>query len=149
MRSSFGREISIISRQSKMYLERVLKPFNVRVGEHRFILNVENGKHLNQQQLCDMFAIDKAQATRSIASLVEKGILKREKNPEDKREYLISLTEKGEEVKAEIFKQLDYWRDILKGDMPQEKLDEVIDILSEFRKKAIKENEKYKNMHEN
>lgn len=148
MRRSIGREISIISRQSKMYLERVLKPLNVRVGEHMFILNVENGKHINQQQLCDMFVIDKAQATRAISSLVEKGMLKREKNSEDKREYLISLTEKGEDVKAKMFKQMDYWRDTLKGDMSQDELDKVISILAIFRENAMKENEKYKNSHE-
>jgi len=144
MRNSIGKEIAIIGRQSKIYLERVLKPYNIKVGEHMFILNVENDKHMNQQQLCDQFAVDKAQATRAIASLVEKGLLSREKNPEDKREYLIALTEEGKIIKEKLFLEMKHWGDTLKGDMSQEELDKVTEILTKFRINAMVENDRYK-----
>lgn len=145
MKNSIGKEIAIIGRQSKIYLERVLKPYNIKVGEHMFILNVENDKHMNQQQLCDQFAVDKAQATRAITSLVEKGLLKREKNPDDKREYLIALTDEGKIIKKKLLVEMKHWRDTLKGDMSEDELDRITEILTKFRLNAMLENDSFKN----
>lgn len=46
-------------------------------------------------ELVDTTQNDKAQVSRSASSLIEKGLVKKEDNPSDKRSSLLSLTDEG------------------------------------------------------
>lgn len=82
---SIGKYISILSRQSQIYINRELKNYNITSSEYTFLLNVPDYGDINQKQICDQFSIDQAMATRSMKSLEKKGLVLREKNPSDKR----------------------------------------------------------------
>lgn len=73
---------------------------------------------------------NKSVVMRMIDSLENKGLVKRTVNPEDRRENLLSITEKGELVVAEyheIEKKLSY--DLLKG-IPAEKVAVFFDVVN-------------------
>lgn len=57
---------------------------------------------LSQKEIRDIFPVSKSTMSKNIDSLVQKGYLRKEKDPEDKRATLIYLTEKGEEVEGII-----------------------------------------------
>lgn len=142
MKKSIGKEISLISRQFNIYITRELSDINVLPSEYIFIVNIDKNDKVNQKNLCDKLVLDKALATRALTSLVQKGFVRREKNPADKREYFISLTEKGEEIKPIIVTKLEKWTKILQGDLTDEKFDEVYKVLESFIDNALKENQK-------
>jgi len=45
---------------------------------------------------------DKAQVSRSVTLLIEKGLVRKEENPEDKRSSLLFLTEEGQNLYDEV-----------------------------------------------
>ncbi|MCK9191054.1 MAG: MarR family transcriptional regulator [Sphaerochaetaceae bacterium] len=140
MHISIGKEISILYRQFNIYITRELKDLNIMPSEYIFIVNIDEGKSCNQQEICDSFVIDKSLATRAIKSLVEKGFIERLKNPDDKREYLLKLTERGKEVKPIIVQKLTNWTDILTEGLSQEEIDERYSNLEIMSQNALKEN---------
>lgn len=72
--------------------------------------------------------------------MVEKGFIERLKNPDDKREYLLKLTERGKEVKPIIVQKLTNWTDILTEGLSQEEIDERYSNLEIMSQNALKEN---------
>lgn len=142
MNNSIGREISILSRQFNIYIARELKELGIMTSEYIFIVNIESGSKCSQQDLCDYFVIDKAAATRAVSSLVEKGLVMREKNSNDRREYILSLTEKGEQIKPLIQEKLSNWTKILGRDLSEEQIVAQCEELKKMREKAVEENGK-------
>lgn len=59
MHISIGKEISILYRQFNIYITRELKDLNIMPSEYIFIVNIDEGKSCNQQEICDSFVIDK------------------------------------------------------------------------------------------
>lgn len=65
---------------------------------------------LTQSQLSELILQDKSAMVRIVDYLVERGMVKRIQNPDDRREYYITLTAKAEKLMPEIrnaFKELD------------------------------------------
>lgn len=61
--------------------------------------------------IADLFKRDKAQITRVVNQLIDKGLVQKEPNPDDKRSQLLSLTSAGR-VKQEKLQTLsDYMED--------------------------------------
>ena len=79
---------------------------------------------------------NKSVVMRMIDSLEEKGLAKRTVNPEDRRENLLSITEKGEEVVCqyqEIEKRLS--NELLEGISP-EKIATFFEVIEKISQKA-------------
>ena len=62
----------------------------------------QNGETFTQQNLADYFGIDKASVVRVVGYLTEKGLIRRQINSKDRREYFLVLTEKGKALVPEI-----------------------------------------------
>jgi DNA-binding MarR family transcriptional regulator len=62
----------------------------------------DNGELLSQQALAEDLQVDKSYVVTIVNYLEGNGYVKREKNPNDKREQLIKLTEKGRRVVPKI-----------------------------------------------
>ena len=56
---------------------------------------------MNMTQLSEHAAVSKEQATRAVAPLVERGLVRRERNPHSRRTVDITLTPEGERYLAE------------------------------------------------
>lgn len=79
-------------------------------GQPRILKNLLKQGPMTQRALADLCMLDVTTMSRTIDRLEESGLLSRENNPECRRSYLISLTEKGKkkaEQVAEIFKRAD------------------------------------------
>lgn len=61
-----------------------------------------SNKKINQELLSYDLQIDKASISRSVQSLEEKGLLKKEQDPNDKRQNLLFLTDEGIEFADRI-----------------------------------------------
>ncbi len=62
----------------------------------------EGYEQLTQQNLSDLFKVDKAAMVRIVDDLTKKGFIERTENPHDKRAYYLALTRKGRRVIPEI-----------------------------------------------
>lgn len=97
-----GLSISIINRQARTYFQKNLKKYNLGPGQQAYLLALRPGEALPQEVLSERLQVDRANVTRAVKVLTGLGYFKREETPSDSRVRLISLTEKGMEVREEV-----------------------------------------------
>lgn len=66
------------------------------------LIKSEEGGHCTQQQLCDTLRIDKVSMVRIIQYLIDRGYVRKQVNPDNKREKPIVLTAKARRILPEI-----------------------------------------------
>ena len=142
---SIGKWISILHRQSQVYLNKELKPYNLNSSEYIYLINLAGNAGVNQKYLSDMIIIDDALTTRAMKSLEEKGYIVREKSQSDKRSYNIKLTEKGLKIQPIIHEKLNYWTSVLSENMKEEEIDSMIEKLRSMSNNALKATKGEKN----
>ncbi|WP_169730490.1 MarR family winged helix-turn-helix transcriptional regulator [Salinispira pacifica] len=101
-KGSFGLWISIINRSAQSYFYHKLEPFGLGTGQQAYLLALLPGEEIVQDQLAQRLQIDRANVTRALGSLIKSGYVQRRISPEDRRARLVSLTEKGTEVRREV-----------------------------------------------
>jgi len=98
-----SRYMNLITRSYYGALTKQLEHLDV---EHYYsiLITVEErqGNPCSQQSLCDQLDVDKASMVKKIDYLAKKGLVKRSKNPKDRREHRICLTEKANKIMPEI-----------------------------------------------
>lgn len=135
---SIGKWISILHRQSQIFLNKELKPYNLNSSEYVYLINLAENDGVNQKYLSDMIFIDDALTTRAMKSLESKGYIIREKSQKDQRSYHIRLTEKGISIQPIILEKLKSWTDIISKSMDEEEKDIIISKLKEMSDYALK-----------
>ena len=83
---------------TKRYLNefnRMLEGLPIDRYQYTLVLIEENGERLSQKALADLMQVDKSYMVTILDYLAEKGYVIREKNPQDRREQVIKLTEKA------------------------------------------------------
>ena len=70
-----------------------------------FYLSENNG--CTQQEICNSLAIDKTAMVKVMNYLIKSGYVQREVNPEDRREFFITLTPRGKKQTGTIVRAFD------------------------------------------
>lgn len=106
---NIGKYISQIYRKGRIFIGKDLDKYNIGQGQFMFLLElyVEDGR--SQEELAEVLKIDKGTTARAIKKLEENGFVRREKDDKDKRFNRVYLTQKGKEVKNNIFFILNKW----------------------------------------
>ncbi len=116
MHASVGKLISSIYWHTQSYIEKKLDDYSIGIGEIPILMKLSRKGSINQKDLTKELHINKATTSREIKKLIAKGYVKRRRDKKDKRNYIISLTEKGKKVIPIIKKVLKEWRGkLLKG----------------------------------
>ncbi|UWG99152.1 MarR family transcriptional regulator [Dehalobacter sp. DCM] len=115
------KDLSVITRLSRMYSIRRLNNFNLAHSEHEIMMYLAQNSRVNQDMIASFFLIDKGAIAKSLSKLEEKGYVDRVINPENQREKIISLTAKGMEVMDAMWDILMEWNNgIFEGLSPEE-----------------------------
>lgn len=115
-RERIGKNISIVYRYSQVFLNPILKEYNLGSGQYTFLIHLFDNNGINQEQLTELVKIDKANTARAINKLVEKGYVLKKVSEEDKRSYKLYTTEKAESIKDSLNSIFDSWNNILLKD---------------------------------
>lgn len=129
MKNSIGRLISILHRQSQIYINCVLKEYAITSAEYAFLLYLYRKDGLTQDDLSTYLYIDKSATARAIKSLEEKGYIIRNKDSVDKRCNRVYLSEKAKSHEDEIKRRVLRWSEFLTEDMDEETIDMTFTIL--------------------
>lgn len=155
MKKSTGRLISVLYRKGYIYKNVHFRKINITGAEQPFlcVLYLYNG--VTQDFLSKYLSVDKASTTRVVKSLIDKGLVEKVKNENDKRENVIFLTDKGQSIKDDVFEVLDGWSSILTDGMsPEEKeqaysyLVRMVENVEKHKKEMHEEILHGKEMHE-
>lgn len=135
---NIGKWISILHRQSQIYLTQELKPYGLNSSEYIYLVNLSTeGEVVNQKQLTDMIIVDNALTTRALNSLEKKGYIIREKSKVDQRAYHIMLTEKGINVQPRILEILENWTNSISQGMNESERKSMIQSLMGMSDNAV------------
>ena len=89
---------AIIAKNQTVYLNRHLEEFNINSSQLHFLFEISHQKEINQENIASRCSINKGAVARSIKKLEDNGLVKRRIDDNTRRQNIISLTPKGEEI---------------------------------------------------
>ena len=99
---SIGRQIYICAQAMRSYADQKLKKHDLTIEQLHILKQLAVSEVQTQNQLCEGVSKSPANITRILDRLEKKGRVNRRTNPEDRRSVLVSLTEEGEYLLAEV-----------------------------------------------
>lgn len=75
----------------------------------RYIMFIYDNPNCSQEDLVNMFGLSKGNIAKSLKKLEDKGFIRRQVNPENRRKYMLNTTEKGKDLVPEYRKISKEW----------------------------------------
>lgn len=117
--------MSIIVRYSRTFAEKRLKEFDLSFGEQVIIMYLSNHNNISQDTISKRYMTDKGMIAKTLSRLEQKGFIQRVQNPNNKRENIISLTQKGTDILKFMNAILSEWSEIIYEGMSEEEIGTV------------------------
>ena len=87
-----------INRRRMVALRRVLTPHGYVGFMHLILIYTARRPGASQEEICTFYALDKASTARDARRLEDAGHIRRQTDPENRRQYQLFLTPQGEEM---------------------------------------------------
>ena len=100
MHGSIGRYASHLFRSIQIFVARELESYGIGSGQFTLMMRLLRRDGVRQEELASSLNYDRATITRSMNRLEDAGYIVRERDPEDRRAYVVSLTEKGRSMES-------------------------------------------------
>lgn len=128
-----GKWIAKLYKDHDQYVDNLLKDYQLNHSEANLLVYLyKDGDGVNQNELKENLAVDKATVSRAINSLIKKKYLKKKKSPEDGRVNLIYLTKKSISIKGEITEIYQQWFQIFIDKIGEEEAQRVINNIEKM-----------------
>lgn len=86
----------------KNELGRRFKPYDITVEQWRVLNRLWEKDGLTQKELAEQIFKDQPNTTRILDKLQNKGIIRREASPDDRRAFIINLTDEGRMLREQL-----------------------------------------------
>ena len=116
----FMRQINIISRCATMYRDRALSDTGLAGCHTPYILALYRIPGCTQEELARDLNVNKSSVARQLAVLEERGFIRREPSPGDRRSQLVYPTQKALDLQSRILQVLYEWNAYLTGELTPE-----------------------------
>ena len=97
--------------------------------------------NVNQSDIAKACFMNRSGVSRAFSDFEKKGLIKREINPDNKREYVTTLTQKGLETAKFLEEKEIEWDNMICEDLNISR-EELLEILSELSMKSLNFNRK-------
>ena len=131
---SIGRYISHLHRIGANFLSKEYEKYDIGSGQYQFLLQLYLQDGMSHDELTEKISVDKATTTRAIKKLESSGYVKMIVHPQDKRKYLIYLTDKALQEKEGIIDISLKWNHQLVGSLSPNELDTLFALLRKIAK---------------
>ena len=135
-----GRLVGMVSRSYYNYLNSKFKSLNINPTQLSFLFEIKCKKNINQHDLSTNCSIDKGAVARALRKLEEQGLVKREVDENNRRQNMLSLTEKGHETLEQAMIILDNWEKEVYKDITAEEKEITHDVLKKISLKSFEMN---------
>ena len=137
-----GLLVSMIHRAHMVYLNNRMKKLDLSAGQFPFLLVLFHHGGINQDEIAGIIHVDKGTAARALKKLEDKNLIFREIDSNNRRRYLIYLTEKGNDLIPEIIAIDNEWEDFLCCKSSTNEYDLVYPILKNLALKSMEKIER-------
>lgn len=97
-----GKYITLLNRAQNVLITKKLAKLNITRGQLPVMLGLYKQEEVSQQELADLYDLDKSVITKTIDNLEDLGFVGRRQDPSDRRRNLIYLTSKGKQFKPTL-----------------------------------------------
>ena len=126
------KAISVLEMKRREFINGHFPELQMTGGEFRIILFVDFLPGTNQRQLAEKLHINNSSIARQVRKLEDNNLLYRQRCEEDRRNYMLFLTDKGKEIAPEIRRLNREWNKITTDDIPQDTVRETINTLTKM-----------------
>ncbi|MBZ9686170.1 MarR family transcriptional regulator [Clostridium estertheticum] len=95
-----------IFRTTQVYLDRVLKEYELSSGSYPYLLILREHEGISQSRISSELGYDKAMSARTITKLIKLGYLDRKEDEADSRAYKLYLTEKAKVIIPKVLGEI-------------------------------------------
>lgn len=95
----------------------------------------------NQDSISKALHMDKSSVAKIVNKCVNDGLVERKINPENRREYILELTEYGKEVTKELIDVVQDWQDEVLSILSEEERNHYLEISYKLQQKSEQMNQ--------
>ena len=118
-----GKYLSLFYRKSMLKIGNDLKDINMTSLQSIALINIMRYEGVNQNELANIASVDKASLSRIIRNLELQGLLHKEVDENDRRNFKLYLTDKGKsEVEKSMKIQSETWVNCMEDITYEEKV---------------------------
>lgn len=132
------REIALIYRNMTAELNSRFSKFGSSYSQVGILKALSDCHQLTQSQICQEQGLDKSTITKTLEHLKKEGLITKSRNPEDTRSYLVSLTQKGEELVQKTAGITQEWTDEVTSGMTEIEKDAFLKLLEKASEETRK-----------
>ena len=104
-----AQAFGFLERQSQNYITMACTEMGVSYSEYVFLSELLDHEGIRQDDMAAILCVDKAQVTRTIKSLENKGLVYRIRSEADKRVRFVYATDRTKQEEAFMNRLLDEW----------------------------------------
>jgi DNA-binding MarR family transcriptional regulator len=124
-------------------MSRELQELDIGSGQYSFLINLFKKDGISQESLVEALGLDKGTTARAILNLSEKGYIKREIDPDDRRSYRIYLTEKAFQAQPRIDDTIRKFNEIIMSGFSESDREIASQILNRMAENIVRHFQKF------
>jgi len=111
--------------------------FGLTVAEWRVLAQLSMDSPSTARRLAERAWVDRAEVSRAVSALIQKGYVARRDNPEDRRSAILSITKSGQALFEKIHPERSAFYGALTGRLTPEAKEAVDQALAEFARYSL------------
>ena len=130
------KNLNVTARCANRYRSDRLSDIGLTGCQHSYIINICANPGITQECLSKKLYINKSNVARQLSSLEENGFVRREQNPDDKRNTLVYPTEKAKNALPIVMNVLRDWSAYLSEGFTEEEITKFTEMMDKISEKA-------------
>jgi len=131
---------SKIFRNTQMYLDKVLKKYELSSGCYHYLFILEENEGISQNKISKEIDNDKAMSARTITKLIGLGYIYKTEDEGDSRAYKLYLTEKAKVIIPKVHEEIQDLVDLVTVDLNESEKSITMDSLKKIMNNVKKLN---------
>ncbi|NQY95389.1 MAG: MarR family transcriptional regulator [Campylobacteraceae bacterium] len=131
--SEILREIGMIARCLSTISDIEFKDLNLAKGQYLYLVRVYENPGIIQEKLASLLKVDRTTTAKSVKKLIETGYIKKVKTEENKKEFKLFCTKKGENTYSLLKKEEEHTASMSLGKLSQKDKNHLLKMLSSMR----------------
>lgn len=115
----------MVNKYHQRYLEDKFKDIEVGRAEAPYILMINQDSPIKMNVLISRVVFHKSHATRAINQMVKDGLVIKQTDPEDKRGYILTITQKGSAIANKVDNIVNEWEELVNKALSDEELKQL------------------------
>lgn len=137
------RKISEFIKNYELCDQLCAAQFNVTVSQSATLLALPQEGNLSMNEVSQAMGLATSTMTRMIDQLVEKGLVQRTADPDDRRIVRVGLTSKGQQLRASLEKEYLEFYHLVMGEIREDELDAVLHVFDQINRAYEKAFQRY------